>query len=542
MLLEAPVKETTSHKTGTASSFPRVEILMLLAVLGVAVLFRLWDLGERNLWTDEAWVALAALAPSPGEALTLGRSTPPFYILSLWVLAQVFGGSEAVLRSLSFGFGVGAVVLFWFAVRRLVPPATSLVGLTLVAVSPILVYFSKELKQYSGDAFFAVLVVWLAERFTDRPDNSAWFSLALMGSVALGFSHGAVFVLPAVLGALWLEIPQPQRLRVVGLGGFWVVAVAAFFVLFYRRQVDPELVAYWAGDFPDFSGLSPFLLWLGGALGRYFHYFFHYFFSTSWGWLWGAGFVALGLVALTRKGPRRLLIYWGGPLLLALVAAALHRYPFMGHFNGSRLLLFSAPWLYLIAAVGLTTVFSWLWHQPQRWLAPLLAVLILITTQPLALVQENLHPQANRQELKPITTFLSSHLLPGDLVYVYYHAIFPFKYYFRGNLDKVIWAKKCVETNLSLPTSGSEPPPRVWLVAAHFGDMASIKQFAAQLLGPHWHQEAIFTQQNAALFLLIHQDDSIAKSPKPLPGSPRSGTSPLPAGKACEENPLPLRP
>jgi len=507
---------------------------MLLAVLGVAVLLRLWDLGERNLWTDEAWVALAALAPSPGEALTLGRSTPPFYILSLWVLAQVFGGSEAVLRSLSFGFGVGAVILFWFAVRRLVPPATSLVGLTLVAVSPILVYFSKELKQYSGDAFFAVLVVWLAERLKDRPDNSAWLSLALMGSVALGFSHGAVFVLPAVLGVLWLEIPQPQRLRVVGLGGFWILAVAAFFVLFYRRQVDPELVAYWAGDFPDFSGWTPFLLWLGGALGRYFHYFFHYFFSTSWGWLWGAVFAATGLVALTRKGPRCLLIYWGGPLLLALVAAALHRYPFMGHFNGSRLLLFSAPWLYLIAAAGLIAVFSWLWRRPQSWLAPVLAALILITTQPLALVQENLHPQANRQELKPIATYLSSHLLPGDLIYVYYHAIFPFKYYYRGNLDRVMWGKSCVERNLTLPATGSEPPRRVWLVAAHFQDLGPLKEFAARLLGPHWHQEGILTQQNAALLLFIHQDDSIAKSQEPLPRSLRSGTSLPPAGKACE--------
>ncbi len=501
------MKETISQGRKAGNPAVWVEILIPVAILAVAVVFRLWDLSARNLWTDEAWVALAALAPTPGEALTLGRSTPPFYMLSLWGLVQIFGGGEAVLRALSLGFGVGLVVLFRFAARRLVSPGAALMGLTLVALSPVLVYFSKEVKQYSGDAFFAVLVVWLAERLRDRPDRAApWLTLALVGPVALGFSHGAVFVLPAVLAVLWFEVPQPRRSRVVWLGAFWGVAAALFFVVFYRRQVDPELVAYWAGDYPELSGLIPFLSWLAGALGRYGHYFFQAFFAPAWGWLWGVGFAALGALALARRGPRRLLLYWGGPLVLALMAAALHRYPFMGHFNGSRLFLFSAPWLYLIASVGGAAVFSRLWRRPPRWLAPALAALVLLTTQPLALVQENLQPQVNRQELKPVARYLSAHLRPGDLVYVYYHAIFPFKYYFRGNLEGVLWGKSCVETDLALPAANSEAPRRVWLVAAHFRSLVEVKHFAVRLLGQKWQEKEMFSSRNAALFLFVPQD------------------------------------
>jgi hypothetical protein len=536
------LEESTRNNKGAAAIRPSLQTLCLLGILGLAVLFRLSDLGARNLWTDEAWVALAALAPTPGEALTLGRSTPPFYILTLWSLVQMLGGSEAVLRSLSFAFGVGTVVLFWVLARRLTTPAASLLGLALVAVSPVLVYFSKELKQYSGDAFFAVLVVWLAERLTERPSNAGWLALALVGPLALGFSHGAVFVLPVVLVVLWLQAPRAGRFRLVWLGAFWGLAVAVFYLFVYRGQVDPELVAYWALDFPDFSGLLPFLTWFVGALSRYFHYFFNYFSSTTWGWLWGVFFIIAGLGVLVRKGPRRLLLYWGGPLLLTFGAAAVHRFPFMGHYNGSRLLLFSAPWLYLIAAAGTAAVFTWLWRRPWRWLALVLAALILITSQPAALVRENLRPQANRQELKPLAAYLQSHLQPGNEIYVYYHAIYPFKYYYRGNLAEVLWGKSCVEKNLTLPVTGTEFPRRLWLVAAHFGDLASLKQFTSRLLGPDWRQEATFTRQNAALFLFVHQDQAGARSRKVFPGPPRSGTATPPAGKVCPEDPPPPLP
>jgi hypothetical protein len=197
----------------------------------------------------------------------------------------------------------------------------------------------------------------------------------------------------------------------------------------------------------------------------------------------------------------------------------------MGHYNGSRLFLFSAPWLYLLAAVGMADVFTRLWRRPWRWLAPALAALVLATSQPLALIQENLRPQANRQELKPLATYLQSHLLPGDRVYVYFHAIYPFKYYYQGNLAGVVWGKSCVETNLEVPASGSGAPQRLWLVAAHFRDLDRLQQFAARLLGPHWHEEAILTRQNAALFLFGRRDPAAANSRETFAAPPQSDSA-----------------
>ena len=93
-------------------SRPYLTGLAVALIFGVAVFFRLYELGSRNLWTDEAWVALAAMQPTAKEALAAGQSTPPFYLLTVWAMVQLWGHGEAVLRSLSWLFGVGTL---WFS-------------------------------------------------------------------------------------------------------------------------------------------------------------------------------------------------------------------------------------------------------------------------------------------------------------------------------------------------------------------------------------------------------------------------------------------
>ena len=79
-------------------------------------------------------------------------------------------------------------LIFWLLVRRLASRSVALLALALVAFSPIMVYYSKELKQYSGDACFAVLVVYLAELVRASEGRRGWLALALTSVVGLGFS------------------------------------------------------------------------------------------------------------------------------------------------------------------------------------------------------------------------------------------------------------------------------------------------------------------------------------------------------------------
>ncbi|MBW1992632.1 MAG: hypothetical protein JRI59_11105, partial [Deltaproteobacteria bacterium] len=237
-------------------------------------------------------------------------------------------------------------------------------------------------------------------------------------------------------------------------------------------------------------------------------------------------------------------LYLAGPLLLAFVAAALHRYPFMAHFGGSRLMLFSAPLLYLLVAMGGVAAVSLLWHSRLYWLAPLLIAGLLLSLQPVQMMQEILRPSLNRSQLKPLVARLERERQPGDAVYVYYYAIYPFKYYFRGNLAGIYWGKSCVERDLDLSGTAASrqtqkagrprQPRRLWLISGHYPSLEYMETFAAGLLGPGWRQTARYLEEGAVLYLFEPLGEPPANRRSGQPAPSVSG-SPGPApGKACK--------
>jgi hypothetical protein len=210
-------------------------------------------------------------------------------------------------------------------------------------------------------------------------------------------------------------------------------------------------------------------------------------------------------------------LYFVGPLLLGFGAACLHRYPFMAHYGGNRLMLFSAPVLYLLVAAGAWGVWAMLWRRRQRLLALALTALLLVGLNLRDGLKENLSPLNNREEIKPLVTYLEANFQPQDLIYVYYFAVAPFKYYYHGPNPGICWGRSCVEQGLDPADHAQTPPQRLWLVASHIPDLVFLRQFAAKLLGPDWREAACFTREGAALLRFDRQ---------PQPPAPKTPTGP----------------
>ena len=332
---------------------------LFLFFLALGIFFRVYDLGGRNLWTDEAWVALAAIQPTPSAALQAGKSTPPLYLLTVWGMGQIFGRSDTVLRLTSFILGLGTLLLFWPLALALLPPGRALTAFGLASVSERLVYFSKELKQYSADIFFAVLIFLLVERQIRRQGQAGWLLFTVLIALGLGYAHPLIFILPVAALVLWWELPQARKALYLAFGALSLIFIG-YYWFFFRGQVDPELLIYWQADFPDVTCGRNFACWLGAGLSRFGRYFF-----TDWGAPLGLVFLVSGLLFFYREHKARVIWYFFGPILAALAAAFAQRYPFMGHAGGVRLMMFNAPMLYLVTGAGVAAIFNWLWQRRE---------------------------------------------------------------------------------------------------------------------------------------------------------------------------------
>jgi hypothetical protein len=125
-------------------------------------------------------------------------------------------------------------------------------------------------------------------------------------------------------------------------------------------------------------------------------------------------------------------------------------------------MLFSAPVLYLLVAAGAWGVSVWLWRRRQRWLALALTALLLVALNLRAGIKENLSPVNNREEIQPLVAYLEANLQPQDLIYVYYFAVAPFKYYYHGPKPGVCWG---APRGAGLDGGPSPDPQRLWLIA-----------------------------------------------------------------------------
>jgi hypothetical protein len=133
----------------------------------------------------------------------------------------------------------------------------------------------------------------------------------------------------------------------------------------------------------------------------------------------------------------------------------------------------------------------------------LLAVVVLIWLQPVKLWQENLHPQANREEIAPLVDYVQTHRRPGDAIYVYYFAKDPFKFYYQGPQDNIIWGQSCHDGCLPLSPENLQQIERLWMIFSHFETSADVDRFIANLLGQGWTRHLEVSQPGAVLFCYL---------------------------------------
>lgn len=177
-------------------------------VFGLTILaatLRFATLGAQAYHHDEIVTASRVLREGfwhAMEAVGFSESAPPLYYALAWVWTQLTGTGELGLRSLSALAGVATVPVAYLLGIELRGRRAGIVAAALVAVNPMLLWYSQEARAYALLSFFATVAALFFVRALDagrRRDFSAW---GIASALALATHYFAIF--PIVLEAAWL--------------------------------------------------------------------------------------------------------------------------------------------------------------------------------------------------------------------------------------------------------------------------------------------------------------------------------------------------
>jgi mannosyltransferase len=195
----------------------RAAVLWMLAaitILGVAVRFA--SLGLQSYHHDEVITAMRVIPGSFGEMLhsvRVSESNPPLYYVLAWAWAKLFGTGEIGLRSLTALVGAATVPLGYLIGRQLASRRAGLVLAGLIAVNPMLIWYSQEARSYALLVFFGALSLLFFVRALNGGRGRDLALWALASALALCSHYFAVFAVG--IEAIWLLVAMRARWRAV---------------------------------------------------------------------------------------------------------------------------------------------------------------------------------------------------------------------------------------------------------------------------------------------------------------------------------------
>jgi mannosyltransferase len=214
-----------------------------LTGLGLAVRFA--SLGVQSYHHDEVITVARVIPGSFSEmlhAVKNSESNPPLYYVVAWAWSKAFGTGEVGMRSLSALLGTATVPLAFFAAREALSSRAGLICAAIVAVNPILIWYSQEARSYSLLVFFAaasLLFFLRARRGGDARDLASW---ALASAAALSSHYFAIFAV--AIEAAWLLVALRSHRRAAFAAVAGVALVGAALLPLIAAQVNPAHIGW----------------------------------------------------------------------------------------------------------------------------------------------------------------------------------------------------------------------------------------------------------------------------------------------------------
>lgn len=215
-----------------------------MAVVAIGIDVYQWSVA-LPLWVDEEMIALNVRDRSMAELtgpLWLGQSAPFGWLILERIAMVMLGTGELAMRAVPLLFGIATVGAAAWIGKRWMGRIAAVVFVLLCWIGPALAHYRFEVKHYTADALFGLLLpalaAWAIE--ADRPADRArriwlWWIAAAIGH---WFANGALLVTPACAIFLCVAVWRRDGRRAVAwlsIGGLiWLASFGLHYLISVR--------------------------------------------------------------------------------------------------------------------------------------------------------------------------------------------------------------------------------------------------------------------------------------------------------------------
>ena len=180
------MNNTFNRLTHFFQSRPRTDYIFVVIGLVLLTGLAMWNIAGPSIWFDEAFGAYLIHY----NFIDIARYTatdvhPPMFYWFLKIWAAVFGHTELGLRSMSVFFGVIAAIFGYLLTRRKFSRRAAIVGLYILALSPLFIRYSQEARMYTLAAAIVLSATYVMLRALESRGRQLWVLYGVLISLGM---------------------------------------------------------------------------------------------------------------------------------------------------------------------------------------------------------------------------------------------------------------------------------------------------------------------------------------------------------------------
>lgn len=394
-------------------SFVLTAMFCLIIFIGVFLSVYQY-LFNRSLWLDEASLALNIINKSYFELLKpldFSQVAPILFLQIEKIFSELIPNSEFGLRLFPLISFLTSIPLFYLLSNKMVKnKVIALISTSIFSISLSLLKYSSEVKQYSVDVLFTIIILYCSLTL-QLNKNKSLFIYAIIGSIAVWLSNVAIILL-FVTGVylLYFEGYKNKNYKIIFPFIFWTISFYFYYYLFIHNHPSKEVMMhYWENSFLPFNPFSEnFYNFLFLACQNIYDNVLG--FDHFWPIPFLISLSSIGFLFVHRK--YTILYFCLSPIILHLLLSSFKLYPFSG-----RLILYILPLIILLFSIGLYYLFEFINRIIQRLPKLLLIFPVIIMFYPIYLRFPIEH-----EEIKKSLNYIEKNIKKDETIYVYYGA------------------------------------------------------------------------------------------------------------------------